>query len=614
VSLFGQLKRRNVFRVGAAYIVTAWLIVQVVETLFPIYGLSEAAMRMVVNVLAIGLVPALVLAWVFEWTPEGLKRDEQTDHSHPALLKSAKRLDRIILAVLALALGYFAFDRFVLVPRQMEQEAAQAREEGRGEALAETYGDRSIAVLAFDDMSPAKDQEYLSDGIAEEVLNLLAQIPALRVISRSSAFSFKGRDVPVTEIARQLNVSHVLEGSVRKAGDRIRVTAQLIDARSDTHIWSKTFDRTLDDIFAIQDELAASMVDQLQLKLLGDTPHARRVDPEAYLLYLEGHRLVAFVDSERAASLLEQAVTIDPGFADAWADLGRSYYQMSDTSFDVDHEGDVNYFKSREAMDRVAELDPDHPWVSINRVWELVENDGNYAAAAGLTEQAIERYPNNWDVQRLTLLYSTWIRRDDVAMAVAGYALARNPLCTDCSYLYARTALIAGHYREAMEAIKRYRNITPGAGYAGRMTLGTAKLLAGDFDGAREAFRHDEAAPDTNPEETEARELYGELLVRIATGDKNGLQERIQHLAGLDSSLKPVGLAELYAMAGDFDESFTWLDQLAASSNVRVIAHETRSPLFAVLHDDPRWLKLLEGAGVAPRQLAQIEFNPKLPD
>jgi len=230
LSFFEELRRRNVLRVGAAYVVTAWLLIQVAETIFPLFGLGDTPARIVVTLLAIGLVPVLIFAWAFELTPEGLKREHEVDRSRSITVQTGRRLDRTIMVVLALALGYFAFDKFVLDPARDAEEVASARQEGRTEALIENFGDKSIAVLAFQDMSPNKDQEYLSDGIAEELLNLLTRIPHLRVISRSSAFSFKGRDVPIPDIAQQLNVAHVLEGSVRKSGNRIRITAQLIDA------------------------------------------------------------------------------------------------------------------------------------------------------------------------------------------------------------------------------------------------------------------------------------------------------------------------------------------------------------------------------------------------
>jgi hypothetical protein len=199
-----ELKRRNVLRVAAAYIVTAWLVVQVVETLFPVYGLSSDAIRLVVNILAIGLLPVLVFSWVFEWTPDGLKRDAEVDRGNTVSLDAARRLDRVILVVLALALGYFAFDKFVLDPqRQAEQavqqqaEVEQARQEGISEGL-QSKGEASIAVLAFEDLSPGDDQEYISEGIAEDILNLLQRMPELDVRSRTSAFRFKDSGLSVS--------------------------------------------------------------------------------------------------------------------------------------------------------------------------------------------------------------------------------------------------------------------------------------------------------------------------------------------------------------------------------------------------------------------------------
>ena len=248
MSFFNELKRRNVLRVGAAYVVGAWLLIQVVETIFPLFGFDEAPARIVVIVLAIAFVPVLILAWAFELTPEGLKKESEVDRTQSIAPNTGKKLDRVIMVVLALALGYFAFDKFVLTPqRDAEQlavleeqkttEVEHARQAGRTEAMVESYGEKSIAVLAFQDMSQDKDQEYLSDGIAEELLNLLAKIPELRVISRSSAFSYKGENIKLAQVAEELNVAHILEGSVRKAGNRVRITAQLIEARSDTHLW-----------------------------------------------------------------------------------------------------------------------------------------------------------------------------------------------------------------------------------------------------------------------------------------------------------------------------------------------------------------------------------------
>lgn len=238
--LFNELKRRNVFRVGAAYVALSWLMIQVIETLFPLFGFSDAAARSVVLILAIGFVPAMIFAWVFELTPEGLKRDAEVDHDSTVSKSITRRLDWLIILFLVLALGYFAVDKFVLTPQKQAQNLAtateEARREGHSQARVQSYGDKSIAVLPFVNMSSDPEQEYFGDGIAEELLNRLAHIPQLRVISRQSAFSFKGTNIDIVTIAKKLNVAHILEGSVRWSGDRIRITAQLIEAGSDTHL------------------------------------------------------------------------------------------------------------------------------------------------------------------------------------------------------------------------------------------------------------------------------------------------------------------------------------------------------------------------------------------
>jgi adenylate cyclase len=243
-----------------------------VLTTFPLFGYGDTPARMVVIVLAIAFIPSLFLSWTFEITPEGLKRDADVDHDLSITQVTGKKLDRIILVVLALALAYFAFDKFVLDPARDAELVEETVQKARSDALVESYGDKSIVVLPFVNMSSDEEQEYFSDGLSEEMLNLLAKIPELRVTSRSSAFAFKGEKIDIPAVAEKLGVAHILEGSVRKAGNQVRITAQLIEARSDTHLWSETYDRSLDDIFAIQDEIAAAVVAQLKITLLGAPP------------------------------------------------------------------------------------------------------------------------------------------------------------------------------------------------------------------------------------------------------------------------------------------------------------------------------------------------------
>ena len=328
MSLYTELKRRNVLRVGAAYLIGAWLIVQVAETIFPLFGFDDTPARIVVIVLAIGFPLALIFSWVYELTPEGLKLERDIDRSGSNTHHTGKKLDRGIIVILAIAVGYFAFDKFILDPARDETLEESVAERVRDEMLVESYGEKSIAVLPFANMSDDASNEYFSDGISEEVLNLLARISDLRVISRSSAFSFKGKDIAIPAIAEQLNVAHVLEGSVRRSGNTVRITAQLIDARTDTHLWSETYDRELDDIFAIQDEIAANVVDKLKVSLLGSAPQSQPLDTEAYSLYLQARQLrrLQTADSlKRAEELFKQSLALEPDYVPSWVGLSAVY-------------------------------------------------------------------------------------------------------------------------------------------------------------------------------------------------------------------------------------------------------------------------------------------------
>src|SRR5207342_398834 len=264
--------------------------------------------------------------------PEGLKRDAEVPAEHSIAPQTAQRMDRIIIAVLALALVYFAFDKFVLAPKRVQVPVAATTAAEPLPAAA----DNSIAVLPFVDMSQQKDQEYFSDGLSEELLNQLAQVPQLRVIARTSSFSFKGKEVGIAEIARILKVGHVLEGSVRKSGNTLRITAQLIRTSDSSHLWSKTYDRDLTDVFKVQDEISREVVDALKLQLLpGKQPDntQRTRNPQAYEQYLIGKDLARpggrpAVEASLAA--FQRALALDPNYSNAWAQLSTQQTSMAD--------------------------------------------------------------------------------------------------------------------------------------------------------------------------------------------------------------------------------------------------------------------------------------------
>ena len=333
MSLFNELKRRNVFRVGAAYIVAAWLVIQVVETLFPVYGLSDAAIRIVVAILGVGFIPVLILSWVFEFTPEGLKKDADVDSDKSITQTTGRKLDRIILVVLALALGYFAFDKFVLDPVEDEQIAQSARQEGRTTALTESYGDRSIAVLPFANRSNREEDQFFTDGIHDDLLTTIAKIGSMTVISRTSVMEYRDTIKKIPQIAKELGVANILEGGIQRSGNHVRINMQLIDAATDKNLWAETYDRelTAENLFAVQSEITRIIADALQAEL--STDEQRRIDArptdnlQAYEAYMRGRQLMATRESANLKLATEEfikATEIDPMFALAWVGVADS--------------------------------------------------------------------------------------------------------------------------------------------------------------------------------------------------------------------------------------------------------------------------------------------------
>jgi TolB-like protein len=334
MSLLEELKRRNVLRVTAAYAGIAWLLIQVVETVFPLFEVPDESARLVVLLCAAGFVPVVLLSWFVELTPDGIRLDATiSDAERAAYATSQRRFDRWIMVILAAALTYFVFDRFVLAPEREARIADVAREAGRSEAVIRSYGDKSIAVLPFEDLSPNKDQQYFSDGISEEILNQLVRISDLRVISRSSSFALRDQGLSVPEMATKLTAAYILEGSVRKAGDTVRITAQLIEAATDTHVWSDTYDRQLTNIFRVQDEISGEIATRLSLTLNEPDMVDSEIDPDSYDLYLKGISLLARrgENIKDAGPLFRQVTERHPDWASGWSALAEWSVWRSDS-------------------------------------------------------------------------------------------------------------------------------------------------------------------------------------------------------------------------------------------------------------------------------------------
>ena len=600
--LLEEIKRRNVLRIAGLYLVGAWLIVQVAGTVLPMFDAPAWLPRTIVIVLAIGFIPALIFAWAFELTPEGLKRERDVDRFRSITPHTGKALDRIIMVVLALALGYFAFDKFVLAPQREAEQTSAARKEGRSAALVESFGDKSIAVLPFVNMSADKDQEYFADGIAEELLNLLSKIPQLRVISRSSAFSFKGQNLETPEIGKRLNVAHILEGSVRKAGNQVRITAQLIDARSDMHLWSETYDRPLDNIFAVQDEIAAAVVAQLKLKLLGAAPKVKVADSKAYALYLQARKIGqqrTLEGHERSIALYQQALAIDANYAAAWAGLAEVYDRQTGDGQRPIEEG-VRLV--REAVGKALAIDPEFAPAHGELGRLAMSYDGDLAAAARHYEHALALAPNNTDIIQGAANLLAKLGRLDTGIALTEYLVARDPV-NPAGYTNLRLFYVyAGRLDEAIASSRIALSLSPGLAGA-QYGIGAALLAKGDPAAALAAMQK---------ESSEVWRLIGLPMAWHALGKKAESDAALAELIQKYEKEAAYNIAYVLAFRGEVDRAFEWLDKAVAYHDGG-LSEIVGDPLFANLRSDPRWEPFLRKIGKAPEQLAAIKFDVNLP-
>lgn len=358
MSLFNELKRRNVFKVGIAYTVIAWLIAQVADLVFDNITAPEWLMPALLFLLAVGLVLALIFAWAFEMTPEGIRKEKEVDRSQSITHQTGRKLDYAIIGVLVVALGYFAYDKMVLSTERdaalVEATTQAVTEQVVTEQEESAEPDKSIAVLPFVNMSDDKD--YFADGLSEELLNLLAKFSDLKVAGRTSSFAFKGKNEDLRTIGEALSVAHVLEGSVRRSGERLRITAQLIKVDDGYHIWSETYDRQMADIFDIQDDVAQAITEALKLHLTANTERPTE-NTQAYALYLEALALsIAREEHEinQGLALLDRIIELDPTFAKAWELKTTFYWQAGGWVLDNSEAQRLTY----EAAIKALELDP----------------------------------------------------------------------------------------------------------------------------------------------------------------------------------------------------------------------------------------------------------------
>ena len=485
---FNELKRRNVIRVGAAYIVSSWLLIQVAETIFPLFGFGDTPARLVVIVLAIGFVPAMILAWVFQLTPEGLKRDEDVDQTAPPAAHMDKKLDRMIMVVLALALGYFSFDKFVLSPEREAENMEQARLEGAKQALEDSRLDlaskQSIAVLPFTTRSAQEDTVFFADGIHDDLLTRLANIGSLKVISRTSVLQYRDLTRNLREIGRELGAATILEGGIQQVGGNVRINMQLINAETDEHLWAQTFDRalTLENVFAIQSEIAEAIAGQLEATLSPREQSRIRQTPtlnfDAHNAYIKGRQVFSrqsFEALRAAQSEFEKAIEIDPHYVEARIGLAHAYAQLAHTGATSQQ---VMLDGGQQHIEQAIAEDP------YNSYGQAVYGLYRYALGRDDAEKtfkhAIDLNPNSVDALDIYADYLRDERRDQEALPFIQRALELDPLSVTLFHDLGRSEIELGNFETAQQAFTRIAQINPGNPYAAHGSS-MATLLSGEL-------------------------------------------------------------------------------------------------------------------------------------
>jgi TolB-like protein len=605
--LFAELKRRNVFRVGAAYLVVAWLLVEVSDTIFPRLGLPDWTVTFVIALLLLGLPVAVFLAWAFELTPEGVKRTEEVAVQESVTPQTGRAIDKLILVGMVVVVAVIVADRFVFkdsgpataAPDAVAGSAADGAAPAAGLAIdgpaapgspvapgeAQQAVASGIAVLPFVNMSPDPENAYFADGISEELLNILAGIEGLKVASRTSAFSFKGKDTPITEIARLLDVQHVLEGSVRKQGQRVRITAQLIEASSDAHLWSQTYERELVDIFRVQEEIAIAITTALE-DILGTrqvSVEAPTRDLEAYQSFLRGRsRFYQRFELDRAIDDLQAAVDRDPGFAEAWAFLGAATGVVAGGGYPTDHDRAVLSQRSDRAAARALALDPGIPIALAGQGRGLIEQ-GQVADGIAMLEEAARKIDPDTSPR-------LWL---GISLAELGYveqalpwfesAHAQDPLVS-INHGYLGYALaVVGREDEGVHLASRALELNPIATYWTDL-IGVEAVHRGDLELARAML-----ALASLP--------WGEFEAISAALSDPGLREAF--MAGLPREnvhdYHGVVVASLYL--NDTERLFDAVRR-TTTSGANFMRFAAWLPSLGWLREDPRFYEFMRDRGV----------------
>jgi serine/threonine-protein kinase len=573
-SFFAELKRRNVYRAAAFYAAASWLLVQIATQVFPFFEIPNWSVRLIVVAAIAGFPFALLFSWFYELTPQGIKRESDIEPAESIVHVTGKKLDRWIIATLGLAVVLLLADRLLL-----------HKEANNGAAVP----GKSIAVLPFTDLSPAHDQEYFSDGMAEEILDALAQMSDLRVAGRTSSFYFKGKNEDLRAIGKALGVANILEGSVRKQGDKVRITAQLIQTEGGFHLWSESYDGSMTNVFELQERIARAIADQLKVVLVGDQKirlaQTATQSAEAHQQYLRGQYFWhqrGYQNLQNAVTAYKAAITVDPSYADAWAALAQTYAILPEY-YDTDpaNAGSApdTVALALDAADRALRLEPASSAALLARAYIRGARQYDWAGSEADFRTVIASNPHDATAHHWYGEILTYQRRWLEAEAQLDAALAIDPLSPVMQHLKGFSFVLQNDPAAALPYFDEALRIAPGFYFA---TVWKALALV-------KLQRFDEASAATRNLPDGRRELLSSFIAGMQDASKkDAAASRIVAQGTVADMTTPFMLA----MLGRDDLALDALER-GFHEHVPFRAYAYANLAYDPLHKDPRFQALM---------------------
>jgi TolB-like protein/tetratricopeptide (TPR) repeat protein len=580
-NFFAELKRRNVYKVAVAYAVVAWLLIQAASILFPTFEAPAWVMKVFVVVIALGFPAALIFSWAFEITPEGIRRESEIDPGRSIAPQTGRRIVRLTVALGVVAAALFAF--------QLLRSKILTTTTSSVASIAATIPSKSVAVLPLANTSGDPSNEYFSDGLSEELIAVLAKIPDLKVIGRSSSFLFKGKSGDSAAIGQKLGVANLIEGSVRKQGDRVRIVAELISAADGRSLWSETYDRELKDVFAVQSEIATAVTEQLKIKLLG-APAKSDAAPSndnlaAYNALQQGtfyFRLSTEEGTRKATEFYSEAIRLDPRYALAYAQLSAAWRQLAATWL-VSGEANEGFAKARNAAQTALSLAPDLAAAHEALGFVLVTPDFDFAAAEAEFRKAEKLAPADAGPKfALSFLFAAQGRLAE-AENIMRQTLALDPLGVTRYLNLARILIAGGRYDEAEAALRKAIELQPAAARL-HAYLTTLDLIRGNAAAALQ---------DAQLEPKGFWQYYALALAQQAQSDHAAADAALQTLIDKYAASGPFQIAAVYGLRKEPDKMFDWLER-AYTERDPGLTQLLATPFILNYRNDPRFAALCQ--------------------